>query len=280
MFSRDRETLEKLVYTLGTCTSRWLLQEGTLAKSIWRPYFWKPVFQPPPSSIVESVFFHFALCCEHFPILFKMIEKLIDSSIVILMTWISSYLILKHASNFEHLIWIFLFLFAIKKEYYVHMEYIPRRWNCWNLKTSVTNGKWLFCLPSCWYKQEFPATVCSCQCSAGMYSTLLSGILCHVVVWIFLKLNPFSHSWFLPNNNFWKWNCRVWVEAQFQGIYHLTAKLCSGRCASFHSQHQSVGMLSLILVSTIYYNFTILCWFVRGECHCILFICTFLWLPG
>lgn len=73
-----------------------------------------------------------------------------------------------------------------------------------------------------------PATVRSCQCSAGMYRTLLSGILCNVVVWIFLKLNPFYHSWFLPNNNFWKWNCRFWVEAQFQGIYHLTVKLCSG----------------------------------------------------
>lgn len=66
-----------------------------------------------------------------------------------------------------------------------------------------------------------PAAVCSCQRRAGTYSTLLSAILCTVLVWIFLKLNPFSPSWFLPSNNFWKWNCRVRVEAQFRGIYHL-----------------------------------------------------------
>lgn len=44
-----------------------------------------------------------------------MIEKIIDSLIVILVTWVLSYFILNHASKFGNLIKIFIFIFAIKK---------------------------------------------------------------------------------------------------------------------------------------------------------------------
>lgn len=128
MFSWDTGTLEKLVYTLGICTSSWLFQEDTLAQSIF-----KTLFNPPPPYSWTCIF---PLNIKLYPFYLKCLKSCWQHD-----NHISdidlSYFIVNLASNLGHLIYN---CFGYYKEccgdyisiiqIFVHTEYIPRKWNC------------------------------------------------------------------------------------------------------------------------------------------------------
>lgn len=130
---------------------------------------------------------------------------------------------------------------------FVHRKYISRKWNCrvedMNiLETLVTSGKLLFYLPSNTVSVRY-LPHCSCQHSTEMFC-VLSGILCNVLLWIFLKPNFVSHLWFL---RIVSGNGIIGSKSRhcFRAFITYCIKLCSRKVCQFSLLAAECGNVTL-----------------------------------